>query len=451
MAEQRFSLDDYQEGLNCGLYTPPDNLSPYFETDPISLTQLAKSNEKNGSLANAIRGIKLRTGSEYFNKIYPLQGRTLGYSARTFPAYKYLLPDILTEDWLSIVDWRKYQRDHILHQPLCGYVLLKLLNGDNNSAPLLFPNGKTILETCVDNVLEWGGTAYIRDYLISCGMDKNDPLLDKTKPNTKNIWTLFLRETAYVAAVYHDLGYPWQYTRRLEKNLQGINSPAIINNYSIPQIVNLFEKRLLFRALNGYQNRRPSAPSTWDERQTDLVSRLMEETHGFPGALGFLHLNDFVRHFPSTDDLPFKLLCVEWAAMAIMMHDMAKIYWSKDASPLNLPDNPFLRLSLTKDPISTLVTLVDVIQDFERPSIAFGICRDNPDNVTMKNDGTCSHTELEIDHDGLLRIRYQMNDVNKRATKRIMLENENRMLFDAQYGYLDMSVLGINKVQMSAI
>src|SRR5690606_19673947 len=103
----------------------------------------------------------------------------------------------------------------------------------------------------------------------------------------------------------------------------------------------LFGHRLLFRVLQGYQTQNAACPSTWNEEITRLTDKALTLTHGLPGALGFLHLNDCVRQYPSQRESPLHLLCTEWVAAAIMMHDMSKIYWGRGRAALATPENPF--------------------------------------------------------------------------------------------------------------
>jgi hypothetical protein len=161
-------------------------------------------------------------------------------------------------------------------------------------------------------------------------------------------------------------------------------------------------------------------------------------------------LNDCIRRYPDRPESPLRLLCIEWAAAAIMMHDMAKIYWGKGKSDSETPEYPFLRLCFKKDPLSAIVTLADFIQDFERPSAVFGVCeRSRGKEVTLKFEPSCSSTELQF-ADSNLTIQYNMKNEESRAIKRISILKEEDQYFNAQYGYLDMSSLGIDKVQLMA-
>ena len=450
MPSLTFSLLDYQAALSDGRYAPPDTLSPYYEVDPGLYLKHGTTDQRRGKLDEALVELRKRTGREYFEKTYPLQARTLDYSARAFPAYRFILPEVMTEDWLAIVDWGKFQRDHVLHQPLCGYVVLKLLGGDGTCAPLCLPDGTTMLDACVDRILRWEGTAYIRDFLVGCGMSEEDPILHAGSPIARNVWRIFFQEAAYVAAVFHDLGYPWQYAERLQENLDGMNAPALRQNRSAAQVVEQFGKRLLFDALRGYQKEDAACPSTWKARITQVADTALSKSHGFPGAIGFLHLNDCVRRYPTLPQSPLHLLCVEWAATAIMMHDMAKIYWGKGLSGTGTPENPFLRLTFDRDPLSAMVTLVDVIEDFERPAVSYGCVGSGDDRVTLSYDKACSSTDLEVDASGVMTVLYRMVTPDDCIHKLMCLPKDRHEYFDVHHGYLDVSSLGINEVRLFA-
>ncbi len=451
MANLTFSLSNYQSGLSGGLYAPPTAMNPpYYDVDPVLYRQQGSTDQRRGDLTRAVGELRKRTDRAYFNKTYPLQARTLDHSSRAFPAYRFILPEVMTEDWLAIVDWGKFQRDHVLHQPLTGYVVLRLLDENHPEGVFELPEGKSLLNACVERILRWKETAYIKDFLLGCGMDRDDPILDAGSGVARNVWRAFFRETAYVAAVFHDLGYPWQYAERIQGNLDGMNTPAVRQNRSAEQVVRLFGHRMLFHVLQGYKEQNAATPSTWRDRTTGLTDSALKKTHGMPGALGFLHLNDCVRRFPSSTESPLHLLCVEWAAAAIMMHDMGKIYWGKGVPGTGIPENPFLRLSFDRDPLSALVTLADVLQDFARPVATFGQCGNGTKQVvSLDYDEACSSTELELKGTTMI-IRYLMKSGGTLATKRKCLAGDLNTYFDPHHGYLDMASLGITNVELIA-
>ena len=442
----KFNLDDYKKEIR-DRFAPPNLLCPYLKIDPLLYNKYAKQKRRGNDIGRAFTELKKRTGDAYFYETYPIQSQTLDYSARSFPAYRFILPEVMTEDWLGIVDWGKFQRDHVLHQPLAGYIILKLLDENPiNVEERVMVNGNTLLKECVNKILSWQETAYIKDFLLNLGMREDDPLLDFNSVVAQNVWKALFIETAYLAAVFHDLGYPWQYLQGVRDNLDGINAPEIEQNQDIEQVIEKFGQRLFFQALNGYKTPDKASPSTWRDKIINLTSQAMSSTHGLSGALGFLHLNDSIRKYPSYNESPMHLLCVEWAATAIMMHDMKKIYWGK-AKETEIPENPFLRLSFDTDPLSAIVTLADVLQEFERPTVDFN---EYLDGALFKYNAACSETRVQIDNDGTMKINYKMKNNQMRALKRNSILDDTYKYFDTQYGYINMSSLGINKVQMIA-
>lgn len=448
MQIHNFSLDDYRESIISGSFSPPTNFCPFYEIDPVLYFKQKNSNFRWTALGKTLKEIKKRTDNDYFCKTYPLQAHTLDYSSKAFPGYRFILPEVMTEDWLAIVDWGKFQRDHVLHQPLCGYVSLKLLEGNNTAGPLYLNNGQTLLSACVEHILKWEETFYIREFLLDCGMKPDDPILDGNTQISKTTWSIFFREAAFVAAIFHDIGYPWQYAEGIKNNLDGISTPVIQQNRNAKDILEKFGHRLLFTPLRGYQKYNSASPSNWIDRIYELTDQALSKTHGFPGALGFLHLNDYLRKYPSSKGTPLQFLCVEWAAAAIMMHDMAKIYWGTKKPGFEKPENFFLRLDFAKDPLSSFIALVDVIQDFERPTVSFG--KDPNGLVTLKYDKACASTQLEIDSDELT-IKFIMENAQERSSKLSFLDKDQSMYFDPDFGFLNLSSLGINRVLLKAV
>lgn len=441
----RFSLPDYKK--NIGKYTPPSFLSPFTKVDKLRYKELKgkhfKDGKKTNDIGNAFDELKKRTSKKYFHKVYPIQSRTLGYASLSFPAYRFILPEVITEDWIATVDWHKFQRDHVLHQPLTAYIVLKLLGSvdGKRNAGLMLPSGDRLLHTCVDEILRFTETAYLKDFLIECGLSKKSPWL---RPGELRdwLWKQLFIETAYLAAVFHDLGYPWQYVGLLGDKLEPVTAPAMMKEEAIEHsILSSYKERLIYIAMNGYNKPTPSTPAVWEKEIKEQTKKALIGTHGFPGALGFLFLNDCIRQFPDRNASPIRQLCVEWAAVAIMMHDMGKVYHGEG----KIPERPHLRLDAKVDPLSTLIALADVLQDFERP---VGKFTGKPRSVALKYNHACKHTEIDL-HGNSLNIDYKMQPKDL-AFKRSRLPKEQDEFFNNRHGYLNLKAWGIDKVVMQA-
>ncbi len=428
-----------------GRLMPPDVFQPYIPIDRVRYRKMEKiHNEKKNDYATAFRHLHKRVGNEYYWKVYPSQTRSLNYSQSAFPAYKFILPEILADDWLAIVDWHKFQRDHALHQPLTAYIVLKLL-GNGNSTEAFKINKKSLLDICIDTILSWEGTAYLKKYLIECNLldyDDNDIWLGNN-PRSKELWKALFVEAAYLAALFHDLGYPWQYINILANKLEYTDGRQETPSQNVDHIIKLFSKRLFFCPFNGYRLFDRNAPSTWFDDLKNLVSKAFRDTHGLPGAIGFLYFNDAVRDYPGKKNHIIRQFCVEWAAMAIMMHDMGKIYWGMNNTKTP-PENTQLRLDFNVDPLSCIIALADVLEDFERPVVKFS---DMSNSSKANYEVACKETILSWD-DSILDIEYKMSSLDYAKSKITFLEKERKEYFDSQFGYIDLSSLGIEDVQM---
>jgi hypothetical protein len=51
-----------------------------------------------------------RVGREFYWRCYPVQAQAMDYSQLAFPAYRFILPEVLADDWLATVGWHKFNR-----------------------------------------------------------------------------------------------------------------------------------------------------------------------------------------------------------------------------------------------------------------------------------------------------------------------------------------------------
>jgi hypothetical protein len=179
-----------------------------------------------------------------------------------------------------------------------------------------------------------------------------------------------------------------------------------------------------------------------------LLERGLSETHGMPGAISFLHLNDQLRVYPSSDK-PLHRFGLEWAAMAIMMHDMGKIYGKATADTVEVK-TPQIRLSFDRDPLSFVMSLTDLIQDFARPDATFLAGKAN--TTTVGYGHRCHGIRLIWDNtDHVLRIIYQYKRYQDYiANKTLFLPESQRLYFDPLHGYLDPGSLWIKRILLEA-
>lgn len=447
-----FSFEDYQRGIASGKYTLPTAYCPFMRVNRKQYRKLEEEHEEKGNdIGKAFREVRRRVSRDYYRQMYPVQARALDYSQMSFPAYRFILPEVLANDWLAIVDWHKFHRDHVLHQPLTTYVVQKLLK-----ELLLFGDGRCLLDACIDEILKWDKTVYLKDFLLGIGVKELEPWL-KDGCASRALWKSLFTEAACLAAMFHDMGYPWHYVNLLNNKLKHAGYQSDAPTSDAEKLFNAFGHRLLCCPLNGYRVIDKSAPSTWPQRQINIMAKALGSTHGFPGAIGFLYLNDVVRDYPTDPTHPIRQFCVEWAAMAIMMHDMSAIYWGdKISTP---PDNLHMRLRFEVDPLSCVIALADMLEDFSRPVATFkdntdqdNTNQDNTDSVDVSYHFGCKSVNLELNW-GLTnptKIVYRFKDIRQHAAKVNMIPKVHQEYFDQHNGYIDLSAIGVRRVEMEA-
>jgi len=304
-----------------------------------------------------------------------------------------------------------------------------------------------LLDLCIDQILLRPETTYLRAFLTGSdsGLIALPPFLFHNTPLSRRLWKALFIETAFLAATFHDLGYPWQYVNRLNSKLEHAGYLKDSPSADAEKLVRDFGNRLLFCPLKGYKSVGLNAPSTWSESLVNQTAAALRDTHGLPGAIGFLYLNDVLRDYPEGESA-LREFCVEWAAMAVLMHDMNSVYWGQDGTS-TLPENRHLRLKFNIDPLSCIVTLADLMQDFERPSVEF--CPHNATEILARYPSEGAETMLDYGEDNrLLRITFKCANAAAAARKSAFLRADQDSYFDPQYGYLDLSACGVDRTEL---
>lgn len=161
--------------------------------------------EKGVKIETALKRLKERMSKNYYYHVLTAQTEAQNYSINIFPSYKLLLPDVLMDDWLSIMGpHQNNRRDHSLHQPLTAYIVSELLGGGVKGKGLEIEPKKTLLDECTRIFLEGQGTEYLRLYYTDLNKKGMPP-----EGFIRMTWgrSLFYH-TAIIAALFHDIGYP---------------------------------------------------------------------------------------------------------------------------------------------------------------------------------------------------------------------------------------------------
>lgn len=434
-----FSEQSYVQAVLTGACAPPGVMAPFINVDRARYHKLKNETERLD-----VEPLRKRLNDKYFGRARGALGLTLKYAQTFFPAYRFLANEFLNDEWLATVDWHKFHRDHAVHQSMTAYVGMTLLESKMFSA-----DGKIkLIDLFADAVLDGGGCGYLHDFLSALGRN-SDRKIDPS------LWRLMIKDTFFLAALFHDMGYPWRFVNIIHDKLGPHgpgDSPAGRN---ADWLAEHYGHRLLFLPLNGYMRPGPAAPANWPERRHALIEKALAKTHGMPGAISFLHLNDILRVFPDERAVPERLFCLEWAAMAIMMHDMAGIYGKVDIDEKGAEfkvDNPQMRLKFSRDPLSWMLTLCDLIQEFGRPDADFTRPNSGDKYLNVSYHSRCECVSLDRDDNDVLTIMYHYNNYGDFASKKgEFIPKEQLLYFDPARGYLDFSGLGVKRVKLNAV
>uniref|UniRef100_I2Q1C2 Uncharacterized protein n=1 Tax=Desulfovibrio sp. U5L TaxID=596152 RepID=I2Q1C2_9BACT len=434
-----FNQHEYRNALGNGECDPPCIIRNFIPTDRIKYGSL-----KDGSTKLSLSQLKKRLPFDMFNELRGALGLTMKHAQTRFPAYRFLAPEFINDEWLASVDWhKKFHRDHVLHQPMCvyvGYSLLRNIKGLGRS-------GGSLLDAARDAFLEGEGCEYLREYMAAMGV--KNIFLEKLKILPTLADNFFL-EIFFLTALFHDLGYPWQFSSTINTCLDSLASINSIPSLDPVKVLQDYGQRLFIVPLKGYLNKDLTSPASWGHEFRDILDRSLRKTHGMPGAINFLYLNDQLRSYPSKVK-PLHRFGVEWSAMAIMMHDMGKIYGKVESGNIKI-NCPQLRLSFDKDPLSFVMAITDLIQDFSRPDATFVAKPSSSSDISVNYRHRCH--EVAVDWDvatKVLKIIYRYKNYKDFiANKHVFLPESQKLYFDPFYGYFSTGSLGIKRILLDA-
>lgn len=424
----------------------------FSSTDRSALVLLQNEYDKNDKKVSlALDKLKERTTSDYFLGIYAAQTKALDYAKKVFPTYKFILPEDLADDWLSVVGWHKKHpaRDHSLHQPLTAYIVQKILGFGNAVDSLDLPDVKegNLLDYCTEQLCNGAKCGYLRNY-----MEDLYPRFAELQPEEKKQWAKkVFYEASVISALFHDMGYPWQYVNSLAGKVEAAEYKDFLDkSFRSQSVYEIIKDRLLIFPFYGYNESNVNRPvSFWKQKIKEIIDNALINTHGFPGAVAFTILNDKIRKFPSDlnfNDATYRFI-LDWAAVGIMMHDMPKIYFSRKDNN-TLPQNSFLRLSFDVDPLSSLVSMADILEEFHRPKAKF--CHHNSDkeqdkdfeHVKIEYEFPCVETSVTIKNKVFV-VTYKYEDEINRFVEDEGRNKEIDEYFNNKDGFVNLSSIGV--------
>jgi hypothetical protein len=433
--KMRFDLNGFKIAHRAG-FLLPETLS-YGYVDAAKYDSLWKKRIEEGkedlTPDETFKELQQRMSGRYFSKVSMAQMAALDYSSLMFPPYSILSSEDLSDDWLAIVDFhKKHSRDHSLHQPLTAYVAAKLLGFGKSKDSLQIPQQpNNLLDYCVESLFSPNSGSYILEEAKKFGI--GETMLKKSEA-AKEFWKDLFYHTVLLSAVFHDIGYPWQYVSRVGKSLN--NSVSYLHpsdSVAIP-IVERFKDRMVYLPLRKYQASHHNEPAMEIEKLVDYTT-LALETHGFPGAIAFLSLNDAIRKHPTEAPLArLQEFSIEWAAIGIFMHDME----GKHRKFM-----PEIRLKISQDPLSVIISLADYLEEFDRPKVSF---YSRSRQSRMKYYSDCSGVEVNVDASGVMDVCMEYRKESGKVIAAEFKTKETDNYFNPSNGYVDLSGIGIKRV-----
>ncbi len=426
-----FTYDDFRKNyLQSSVLMPTTPLNLLSTIDQVKFEKELDEWKVEKRIRTTFNELEKRLGVKYFSEFERVQTRAKEIGSFVFPPYKMLLLDIACEDWLSLIDFHKeFSRDHSVHQPLTAYIVSKLLGGGNPDRAFHI-GGESILNKALDVMVGGADSQFLRDRLAY--YDPNCPLLQ----GDKDLWRSVFYQTAIITAMYHDLGYPWQFIERMH----GFLKDEILLCGRLPKgcaaigtYVAVHKDELMFRPFYNYGK----GGKTTADINVALFDEFLHKSHGLMGALAYWVYNNAYRTAAKTATSELVKFCQEWSCLAILMHDMQKAY--------ALQGSGFACLDFNTDPLSYIVALADTLEDFNRPNADIN---STTDGCVIKYSFPSLSVELE-ENGGAGIITFKVEPLTQ-VKQAEMKSKDQKVLFDAG-GYFDLASIGLNSMTINCV
>lgn len=427
-----FTYDDFRDNyLHSAALIPVAPLNPLSIVDEVKLSRVVDRDKINARVRMTFNELEKRMGGDYFAEFERVQTIVKEYGALVFPAYKILFLDVVCEDWLSLLDFHKsFSRDHSVHQPLTAYIVCKLL-GKGDPASAFHISGDSLLNKALDVITKGPDSQYLRDRLAQKA--PNSPLLQ----GDRDLWRLVFYQTAIITAMYHDLGYPWQFIERMHDFLKDdmlLCGRLPENSPLVTQYVAEHKDELMFRPFYNYGK----GGQTNDNINVALFDKFIHKSHGVIGALAYNAYNREYRSTKITSTSALIEFCQEWSSLAILMHDMQKAYAQVGAG--------FPKLDFNTDPLSYIISLADTLEDFNRPNADFTPKQNGCD---IEYSFPSLSVEL-VENGGVAEIRFAMSPKTRDEQEEKKVKDQKE-LFDQPDGYFDLPSVGLTQLTIKCI
>lgn len=266
-------------------------------------------------------------------------------------------------------------REHYKHQFRNVYLGFLLLN-------------KMKFDRCIEECLMKENNEYAH-YIMDCiRKDSGDGIGEKQK--IQNILDEIVYKTYFVAALFHDIGYPLAYYFRVSEEIQQfvpffkIVNPGIKTEFA--EIRALLNNSLLFRTVDVGEIRK----------------KYQENDHGCLSAISFLMNFYFSGSIYSFGGGEKKRCIVEMAAVAIYKHTD---HWTDTK-----------RMIFSQDPISYLLRICDDMQEWQRFMV---LIEDSHNFLLCSNCGKIVYPQKEDDKEYRCDCGRQFRKITGHENKKV--------------------------------
>jgi hypothetical protein len=306
-------------------------------------------------------------------------------------------------EWLwYITPFKDFYRDHLAHVMKVALSALDLL--ESKESPFV-KAGKTLLDQ-VSEALVSGDLGHPRLRNAARRLGIRDADLGKSE-----FWKAAVLETTRLAGLLHDMAYPDVMAAKVERAAKPVRPRAPFEpglEDTCRNAVAMLQHHLL---ASPFHRGKLPGPDGIQEDERQIAASVFRESHSLRAGYSLLRILEDARRVGEVT--PFDAFVMEWAALAISLHDYDKFYEVKpdDKDLLKWLDNgnrEHVRPSYEADPVSFIVALADQLQDFGRMS--YEVCGDDVDLSSARIRYPMCAVELDMRSDHALTLTFELGD-----------------------------------------
>ena len=398
---------------------------PWFIHRRGRLLQLVTHHETELRHAHIVRGIL--NGSRLSGEVATVTDRAIGHLAprhrgavrahmqlyrASLETFGFLPSDAIVNaavqiEWLwYITPFKDFYRDHLAHVMKVALTALDLL--ESKESPFV-KGGETLLYQVAQGLASQNlGDRRFRNLARRVG-------ICDAHLRTHKFWEAAVRETTRLAGLLHDMAYPDVMAAKVERAAKPVRPRASFEpgvEDMCRNAVSMFQHHLLASPFHG--GKLPG-PDGIQEKERRIAASVFRESHSLRAGYSLLRILEDARRVGEVT--PFDAFVMEWAALAISLHDYDKFYEDKHTDEtqrewLNGGNRKNVQPSFKEDPVSFLVALADQVQDFGRMS--YETCSDNVDLSSSQVRYPTRAVEMKLVDDEVLELTFMLDGMDSK-------------------------------------